>query len=158
MIACGHIFKHKAWLKVVESIAKWNGKVLDSQFYEDFKQMTEDLRSKQDTPDTISTMVRRYPVTRRNFLLITFNWLANAVAYNGLTYYSANLDVSPQLGFAISAAVEIPSYFLGWFLMDRVGRKRMLIATMGLGGLSCLCCSAVPAGSTPHILWETCRL
>ena len=35
-----------------------------------------------------------YPTARRNFCLITFNWLANAVVYNGLSYYSANLNVS----------------------------------------------------------------
>ena len=38
-----------------------------------------------------------YPTARRNFCLITFNWLANAVVYNGLSYYSANLNVSRYL-------------------------------------------------------------
>ena len=46
-------------------------------------------------------MIRGYPIARRNFLLITFNWLANALVYNGLSYYSANLEVSSHLGFFI---------------------------------------------------------
>ena len=37
-----------------------------------------------------------YPTSRRNFFLITFNWVANALVYNGLSYYSANLRVSSQ--------------------------------------------------------------
>ena len=48
-----------------------------------------------------------YPTSRRNFLLITFNWVANALVYNGLSYYSANLNVSSHLGFFISSAVEV---------------------------------------------------
>jgi hypothetical protein len=49
----------------------------------------------------IIQMMRFYPTARRNFLLITFNWLANALVYNGLSYYSANLNVSSHLGFFI---------------------------------------------------------
>ena len=87
-----------------------------------------------------------YPVARRNFSLITFNWLANALVYNGLSFYSANLNVSSHLGFFISSAVEIPSYFLGWYFMDRWGRRWILFATMMTGGVSCICCMFVPLG------------
>ena len=64
-----------------------------------------------------------YPVARRNFFIITFNWLTNALVYNGLTFYSADLGVSSHLGFFISSAVEIPSYFMGWYVMDKWGRR-----------------------------------
>ena len=47
------------------------------------------------------SLIRGYPIGRRNFLLITFNWLANSMVYNGLSYYSANLNVSSHLGFFI---------------------------------------------------------
>ena len=87
-----------------------------------------------------------YLVARRNFSLITFNWLANALVYNGLSFYSANLNVSSHLGFFISSAVEIPSYFLGWYFMDRWGRRWILFATMMTGGVSCICCMFVPLG------------
>ena len=50
---------------------------------------------------SILTLIRHYPIGRRNFFLITFNWLANAMVYNGLSYYSANLNVSSHLGFFI---------------------------------------------------------
>ena len=90
-----------------------------------------------------------YPVARRNFSLITFNWLANALVYNGLSFYSANLNVNSHLGFFISSVVEIPSYFLGWFLMDRWGRRWILFATMMTGGVSCICCMFVPLGKSP---------
>ena len=87
-----------------------------------------------------------YPVARRNFCLITFNWLANALVYNGLSFYSADLGVSSHLGFFISSAVEIPSYFVGWYIMDKWGRRWILFSTMMTGGISCICCMFVPLG------------
>ena len=159
-------------LQVVKSIAKWNGKSLDEEFYIHFKQMVADLseaegKAKGLRPDNMTAMLRFYPSTRKNFALsgilhtfilihyfyqnwfiftVAFNWLANAVAYNGLTFYSANLNVSPQIGFAVSALVEVPSYLLSWLAMGWVGRRRILITTMVLGGIACLSCSAVPEG------------
>jgi len=98
---------------------------------------------------SIISLIRHYPIGRRNFLLITFNWLANALVYNGLSYYSAQLDVSSHLGFFISSAVEVPSYLLGWYVMDKWGRRWVLFETMMIGGLSCISCIFVPINADP---------
>eukprot|EP00090_Calanus_glacialis_P012639 TRINITY_DN21241_c0_g1_i1.p1 TRINITY_DN21241_c0_g1~~TRINITY_DN21241_c0_g1_i1.p1 ORF type:complete len:616 (-),score=86.58 TRINITY_DN21241_c0_g1_i1:500-2347(-) len=98
---------------------------------------------------SILTLIRSYPIGRRNFFLITFNWWANAMVYNGLSYYSANLNVSSHLGFFISSAVEVPSYFLGWYVMDKWGRRWILFETMMIGGLSCISCIFVPIDADP---------
>lgn len=91
-------------------------------------------------------LLRYYPVARRNFLLITFNWLVNAIVYNGLSFYSANLNVNSFVGFFISAAVEVPSYFIGWYAMDKWGRRWILFFTMVTGGISGISCIVVPYG------------
>ena len=70
----------------------------------------------------------------------------NAIVYNGLSFYSANLGVNSYLGFFISAAVEVPSYFMGWYAMDKWGRRWILFATMVTGGISGICCILVPIG------------
>ena len=72
--------------------------------------------------------------------------LVNAIVYNGLSFYSANLGVNSYLGFFISAAVEVPSYFMGWYAMDKWGRRRILFFTMVTGGISGICCILVPIG------------
>ena len=79
-------------------------------------------------------------------LVIAVNWLANALVYNGLSFYSANLNVNSFLGFFISSAVEIPSYFVGWFAMDKWGRRWVLFTTMTSGGVAGICCMFVPMG------------
>ena len=70
---------------------------------------------------SILTLIRHYPIGRRNFFLITFNWLANAMVYNGLSYYSANLNVSSHLGF-----------FIRWRLKTHDGRVNYYMFTFQL--------------------------
>jgi len=55
-------------------------------------------------------------------------------------------------GFFISSAVEVPSYFVGWYLMDRWGRRWILFATMMTGGISCISCMFVPLGEE-NLAW-----
>ena len=45
-----------------------------------------------------------------------------------------------------SSAVEVPSYFIGWYCMDKWGRRWILFVTMMIGGLSCISCIFVPVG------------
>jgi len=47
--------------------------------------------------------------------------------------------------------VEIPSYFITWYAMDRLGRRWVLCVTMMLGGLACVSCMFVPEGTTSSI-------
>jgi hypothetical protein len=44
----------------------------------------------------------RNPNIRKKFLILAFDWVANAVVYNGLSYNTTNLGVSDYLAFFIS--------------------------------------------------------
>lgn len=43
--------------------------------------------------------------------------------------------------------MEIPSYVLTWYAMDRLGRRWVLCLTMLLGGVACVSCMFVPEGT-----------
>lgn len=43
--------------------------------------------------------------------------------------------------------VEIPSYVITWYAMDRLGRRWVLCLTMLLGGVACVSCMFVPEGT-----------
>jgi OCT family organic cation transporter-like MFS transporter 4/5 len=96
----------------------------------------------------------RYPNMRRKFYILTFLWLANSVAYNGLSYNSSNLGVSDTLAFFINAIVEAPAYVLTWWAMGRWGRRWVTCLTMLLGGLACCCCMLVPEGKKNKFLFR----
>jgi hypothetical protein len=43
----------------------------------------------------------RHPNIRKKFFILAFDWVANAVVYNGLSYNVTNLGVSDYLAFFI---------------------------------------------------------
>lgn len=49
--------------------------------------------------------------------------------------------------FITGGIVEIPSYVVTWYAMDRLGRRWVLCLTMLLGGLACVSCVFVPEGT-----------
>ena len=97
---------------------------------------------------TMIEMMRSYPNMRRKFCILTFLWLSNAVAYNGLSYNSSNLGVSDALAFFINAMVEAPAYIITWWAMGKWGRRWLFCLTMMLGGVSCCCAMFVPEGKS----------
>jgi hypothetical protein len=48
--------------------------------------------------------------------------------------------------FILGGVVEIPSYIITWYTMDRWGRRWVLCLTMLLGGMACVSCMFVPEG------------
>ena len=92
------------------------------------------------------------PNMRRKFFILNFLGLANAVAYNGLSYNSSNLGVSDALAFFINAIVEVPAYLITFWAMGRWGRRWPVSITMLLGGLACCACMFVPEGLTTRSL------
>ncbi|XP_071865461.1 organic cation transporter 1 isoform X1 [Bombus fervidus] len=97
----------------------------------------------------------RNPNIRKKFFILAFDWVANAVVYNGLSYNATNLGVSDYLAFFIGGLVEIPSYVITWYAMDRLGRRWVLCLTMLLGGLACVSCMFVPEADA---VWVTVSL
>ena len=77
----------------------------------------EDNTAPQSNSKGTMLELLRYPNMRRKFCILTFLWLANSVAYNGLSYNSANIGVSDTLAFFINAIVEAPAYVLTWWAM-----------------------------------------
>lgn len=48
--------------------------------------------------------------------------------------------------------MEIPSYIITWWAMDRFGRRSVLCLTMLLGGLACVSCMFVPESKCEPIV------
>lgn len=81
---------------------------------------------------------------RMKTFLITLNWFANETVYLGLSYYGPSLGSNPPLSFFLSSLVELPSYALCWFVMDRYGRRWPMCLLMILGGISCIITVLLP--------------
>ncbi|XP_020285318.1 organic cation transporter 1-like isoform X2 [Pseudomyrmex gracilis] len=159
---------------IVQHMAKVNGKTVPSNFLrkmevEILKRQgiscngrnsnegtNVDVEGENRSPPLSATPMDliRNPNIRKKFFILAFDWVANAVVYNGLSYNTTNLGVSDYLAFFIGGIVEIPSYFLTWYAMDRLGRRWVLCVTMMLGGIACVSCMFVPEDA----VWVTVSL
>jgi hypothetical protein len=63
----------------------------------------------QEIPNISATPMDllRYPNIRKKFFILAFDWVANAVAYNGLAYNATNLGVSDYLAFFIGTYLDL---------------------------------------------------
>ena len=94
----------------------------------------------------------RTPNMRLKTILITLNWFANETVYLGLSYYGPSLGNNPPLSFFLSSLVELPSYALCWYVMDRFGRRWPMCLLMILGGISCVITVLLPEDSETETL------
>nr|XP_031845458.1 carcinine transporter-like [Nomia melanderi] len=157
---------------IVQRMAKINGKTVPSNFLRKMELEilrrqgiscngtnsgeTETVQAEDRSPPPAATPMDlvRNPNIRKKFFILAFDWVANAVVYNGLSYNATNLGVSDYLAFFIGGLVEIPSYVITWYAMDRLGRRWVLCLTMLLGGLACVSCMFVPEDA----VWVTVSL
>ncbi|XP_054006723.1 organic cation transporter protein [Hylaeus anthracinus] len=87
------------------------------------------------------------PNLRKKTLNVCLNWFANSLVYYGLSLNVGNLVGNPYLMMFLSGLVELPSYILMFFLMDRTGRRCMVSTFMLIGGVCCIIASSIPTGS-----------
>lgn len=136
--------------KILETLARVNGKEIPSSFKQQLKQHTLYKRSKSE-----ENLMRRNPGLRDlcrtpnmrlKTVLITFSWFVNEMVYVGLSYYGPSLGSNQYLSFFLSSAVEIPSYIACWFIMDKWGRRWPLCLSMVISGISCIGTMLVPSG------------
>ena len=80
-------------------------------------------------------------------LVCSFCWLTNTFVYYGLSLNSVAFAGDKYVNFILVAIVEIPAYFLTWFLTDYVGRKATLSSSFLLSGAFCLAIQFVPTGN-----------
>ena len=84
------------------------------------------------------------PNLRKKTLNVCFGWFANSIVYYGLSLNTGNLVGNPFLMLFLSGLVELPSYLLMCFLMDRSGRRCVISTFMLIGGVCCIIASSIP--------------
>lgn len=79
----------------------------------------------------------RTPNLRRKTTLLICTWTMNSIVYTGLSLMSTSLGIDDYLSFLVVGAVEVPACLAAWALMDKVGRRWTIFASMLAGGVSC---------------------
>ncbi|KAH1029212.1 hypothetical protein HUJ05_002490 [Dendroctonus ponderosae] len=88
------------------------------------------------------------PRLRKMTLNICLAWFANSLVYYGLSLNTGSLKGNPYLILFIMGMVEIPSYVITVFAMDRLGRRFITSTNMILGGLCCIVAANLTMGGS----------
>ncbi|TNM98069.1 solute carrier family 22 member 13-like [Takifugu flavidus] len=86
------------------------------------------------------------PVLRKNFFTISLAWFSLNLTYFSLSLNVANFGMSVFLTQLIFGLSEVPAHILSIWLLEVLGRRVSLVATLLIGGLSVLAVLAVPQG------------
>ncbi|KAM4633861.1 solute carrier family 22 member 16 isoform 1-T1 [Polymixia lowei] len=71
-------------------------------------------------------------------------WFIGSLGYYVFSLGSVNLGGNQYINLFLAGAVEIPSYLVGCFAMDRVGRKKTCAPALLLAGIACMLIIVVP--------------
>uniref|UniRef100_A0A3P9KPZ6 Solute carrier family 22 member 16 n=1 Tax=Oryzias latipes TaxID=8090 RepID=A0A3P9KPZ6_ORYLA len=72
-------------------------------------------------------------------------WFIGSLGYYVFSLGSVNLGGNQYMNLFVAGAVEIPSYLVGCFAMDRIGRKKTCAPALILAGVACVLIVVVPA-------------
>ncbi|XP_029902432.1 solute carrier family 22 member 16 [Myripristis murdjan] len=72
-------------------------------------------------------------------------WFIGSLGYYVFSLGSVNLGGNQYINLFLAGAVEIPSYLVGCFAMDRVGRKMTCAPALLLAGVACILIIVVPS-------------
>ncbi|XP_059211720.1 solute carrier family 22 member 16 [Centropristis striata] len=72
-------------------------------------------------------------------------WFIGSLGYYVFSLGSVNLGGNQYVNLFLVGAVELPSYLVGCFAMDRIGRKKTCAPALILAGVACMLIIVVPA-------------
>jgi len=126
---------------IVERAVRVNGGTIDKAHFVSKGKASERTEETQSygVLDLLKT-----PNLRCRTLNVCLNWFANSLAYYGLSLNTGNLPGDPFIILFLVGLVEIPSYLVTVFLMDRTGRRSLISSMMVLGGLATVVVAFIP--------------
>ncbi|XP_034964501.1 solute carrier family 22 member 3 [Zootoca vivipara] len=129
--------KGKKALKIIQSIAKDNGKCLPPHYTE------ISLSDKEVSNPSLLELVRT-PQMRKFTLILMYAWFTSAVVYQGLVLRLGIIEGNLYLEFFVSALMELPSAFLILLTIDRIGRRPLFATSAFVAGAACLMTAFLP--------------
>ncbi|XP_046326794.2 organic cation transporter protein-like isoform X2 [Haliotis rufescens] len=79
----------------------------------------------------------RSPIMLKRMVVICCNWLAIGMGFFGLSMNVTNLSGNVYLNYFLFSVVEACSYALCTLFISRIGRRKLLCATMLMAGAAC---------------------
>ena len=131
--------KHEAYINLLLRASKDNSKKMDTstllslEYYNDFIEEKEENNKRSNLG--FSSLFERPQVILTVTLMLL--WPITAMGYYGITLSMSDIGKNAFTSNAMAALLEIPAYFILVALMDKTGRKPLLVFSLLLTSISC---------------------
>ncbi|CAG9858859.1 unnamed protein product [Phyllotreta striolata] len=123
---------------IVKKALKMNGRSVNLDTAEFVSQGKTQTRPKEESSAAGAFDLFKSPNLRNKTLNVMLGWFANSIVYYGLALGTNSLEGNPYVNMFVMAAVEIPSYAIAVYLMDKWGRRSLTSCQMVIGGICCI--------------------
>ncbi|XP_068433360.1 solute carrier family 22 member 16 [Clinocottus analis] len=140
---------------LVDAIARFNGiecklkvqELLEPVQRENARALLEEAEERPSKPEkklSILDLFRTWRMAGRTCTVWAI-WFIGSLGYYVFSLGSVNLGGNQYMNLFLAGAVELPSYLVGCFAMDRIGRKKTCAPALLLAGVTCMLIIVVPA-------------
>lgn len=133
-------------VEIIMKAAKTNNVTLSD---ETMKQLTEEktkpIEEKQEkNEDGLWMQVFRSPIIMTRLAICSWWWITCTFVFYGLAINSVSLAGDKYTNYMLVVSVEVVAVVTNALVLDRVGRKRTLLAAYTVCGFSCVAIAFVP--------------
>ncbi|KAF8371340.1 hypothetical protein PRIPAC_77769 [Pristionchus pacificus] len=141
---------------ILQKAAKTNGVTLPDQWWNllDGEEKTEKKERKEEKSPANNAScfdLLRTPVLRRRSLVVFYLWPVVSMVYYGLSMKSDILGGDLYVNFIIGGLIEMPALLLVYLLLDRVGRRPIIVGGYMLTGV-CLLSNLLISKTAPRYI------
>ncbi|XP_032398703.1 solute carrier family 22 member 16 isoform X1 [Etheostoma spectabile] len=146
--------RHKETQTLLDTIASFNGlesrlkvhELLEPEETENAKALLEEAEQRPlqyEKKLSILDLFGSWRMTGRTCTVWAI-WFIGSLGYYVFSLGSVNLGGNQYVNLFLAGAVELPSYLVGCFAMDRIGRKKTCAPALILAGAACMLIVVVP--------------
>ncbi|XP_063529594.1 organic cation transporter protein-like [Cydia strobilella] len=130
--------RYDEFLASLKKAAEMNGSSISENTLKAFSETKKDILEKKEKhfsePWLVCLVFKHKPILLR-FLVTPMWWITSTLMYFGLTISAVGISGNKYLNYIASVAIQIPGYWLSVLLMDRIGRKALVMTGFWISGV-----------------------